>query len=282
MKYTSYLFFLLALTLSACSDTQRNSLVKLLSSDASDDSVAIQPEALDDNTYWSYFNGTYQDPTYSGYIKFSMEWDGKGAIRTVIWHPNTFAYHADYLTTLPAYAGLKPAQIDAIALHEQGRQLILGTALSIKDEQMNSDEWDFQFVSSDALPPELIARAIDTLKDHLPRATAAKSFYLPAPEQLSYATRESAAFAAAGVKLAQRASTSDRVCYANGWGVGYVKILNAAQLEAALLEGSIQSDEILVLESIPRELPAVAGIVIASPSSPSSHPALLAQMLGIP
>jgi hypothetical protein len=284
MKRISCLIFTTLLGLTGCSDSNMKSLSNLFQNNAesSESPVAVYPEVLTDDTYWSYFVGTYMDPTYAGYLKFSLELDDNGQIKTLIWNPNSYAYHADYLTTLPAYSGLVPAQIDAIALHDKGRRLLLGTALSIQGTSNSADEFDFQFVGEDPLTPDLIARAMKVLRSNLPKATAEKSFYLPAPQQIAYAVREASAFAAEGVKLAQRQATDDRVCYAGGWGAGYVKILNAADLETALKEGTIQSDEILVLESIPRELPTVAGIIIASPSSPSSHPALLAQMLGIP
>ncbi|RYZ53476.1 MAG: hypothetical protein EOP07_17740, partial [Proteobacteria bacterium] len=184
MKRISCLIFTVLLSLTGCSESSRKSISNLLQINGDTDisGVSVQPEVLNDDTYWSYFVGTYNDPTYAGYLKFSLELDDKGEIKTLIWHPNSFSYHADYLTTLPGYSGLTPAQIDAIALHDKGRKLLLGTALSVQGVGFESNEFDLQFVGEDPLTPATIAKAMTVVRSNLPKATAEKSFYLPAPQ----------------------------------------------------------------------------------------------------
>jgi hypothetical protein len=245
--------------------------------------VTVQPEPLTTETFWTYFVGTWQDPAYRGYIKFSIALDEQGKFSSLIWHPERFKYHAEHLSTLPAYAGLSAGQLDAISLHDQGRRLLLGTLLIPKsvDDYNHPPLADIQLMGLDPLEPELVHAVFALLSAHMPVVPDTLS-YLPVAEQIDFVTRELDRFQNLGIRLASRDTDQDRICYNAGWGIGRVRVVKHGELDGLLAEGAIGSDDILVMDEVPRELPLVAGIVVSQTSSPSSHPALLAGMLGIP
>ncbi|HET9239426.1 MAG TPA: PEP/pyruvate-binding domain-containing protein [Oligoflexus sp.] len=245
--------------------------------------VTVEPEPLTTETFWTYFVGTWQDPLYRGYIKFSIALDASGKFSKLIWHPERFRYHAEHLTTLPEYAGLSAAQVDAISQHAQGRRLLLGTLLIPKsvDEYNNPPIADVQLMSQDPLDPESVTAVFSILSTKMP-SVPETLFYLPGPEQMDFVLKDAARFEALGIKLARRHTAEARICYNAGWGVGHVRVVKKGELEGLLAEGAIGPSDILVMDDVPRELPIVAGIVVSRTSSPSSHPALLAGMLGIP
>jgi hypothetical protein len=245
--------------------------------------VTVEPEPLTTETFWTYFVGTWQDPVYRGYIKFSIALDDSGKFSKLIWHPERFRYHAEHLTTLPEYTGLNPAQVDAISQYTQGRRLLLGTLLIPKsvDDYNSPPIADIQLMSQDPLEPEFIKAAFTVLSANMP-SVPETLFYLPVAEQMNFVLKEAARFAALGIKLASRNSTEARICYNAGWGVGHVRVVKEGELDGLLADGAIGSSDILVMDEVPRELPIVAGIVVSRTSSPSSHPALLAGMLSIP
>ncbi|HYX34110.1 MAG TPA: PEP/pyruvate-binding domain-containing protein [Oligoflexus sp.] len=274
-------FILLVLCFSglSCSLTrQPRSSLNQLSGDFN-----VQPESLTPDTFWTYFVGTWQDPSYRGYIKFSITVDERGQFTSLIWHPSSFKYHAEHLTTLPTFAGLTSKQLDAISLYENGRRVLLGTLLipnSVEDYN-HPDLADIQIMGSDPLQPELVASVFDLLKGQMP-VPPRQLFYLPVAEQMTFVAKESARFQSLGITLASRTSEQNRICYNAGWGVGHVRVVKQGELDALLAAGAITANDILVMDDVPRELPVVAGIVVSQTSSPSSHPALLAGMLGIP
>jgi hypothetical protein len=245
--------------------------------------VTVQPEPLTTETFWTYFVGTWQDPAYHGYIKFSIALDEQGKFSSLIWHPELFKYHAEHLTTLPAYKGLTASQLDAISLHEKGRRLLLGTLLiprSVNDYN-HPPLADIQLMGQDPLEPELVKSVFELLSAHMP-IVPETLFYLPVAEQITFVTKELERFQKHGIQLAKRNLEQTRSCYNAGWGVGRVRLVKEGELAGLLAEGAIHSDDILVMHEVPRELPVVAGIIVSQTSSPSSHPALLAGMLGIP
>jgi hypothetical protein len=245
--------------------------------------VNAPAESLNPDNFWTYFVGTWQDPAYRGYIKFSIELDAQGAFQSLIWHPERFKYHADHLSTLPAYAGLNASQLDAVSLYEKGRRLLLGTLLiPVPVEQYNQPEMvDIQLIGLDPIQPEAVQAVFTLISQHLP-VPPQHMFYLPVAEQLNFTTQQKARFEALGIPFAARDLGHERICYNAGWGVGQVRVIQDGELDGLLAEGALGSNDILVLDAVPRELPLVAGIVVGQTSSPSSHPALLAGMLGIP
>lgn len=245
--------------------------------------VTVEPEDLTTETFWTYFVGTWQDPLYRGYIKFSIALDQSGKFSKLIWHPERFRYHAEHLTTLPEYAGLSPAQLDAISQHTNGRRLLLGTLLIPKsvDDYNNPPIADIQLMSQDPLEPEAVKAVFTLLSAKMP-SVPETLYYLPVAEQLNFVNKEAARFSALGIKLASRNAAEARICYNAGWGVGHVRVVKEGELDGLLADGAIGASDILVMDEVPRELPIVAGIVVSRTSSPSSHPALLAGMLGIP
>ena len=234
--------------------------------------------------FWSLFKGTYNNPTIDGYVKFSILVKKDGSLDQLIFHPKSFKYHADHLTTLDEFKGLSPAQIDKIAFYNVGRKLLLGTVLFVKGDKSAAEipwRWDIQLLSHDPLVAPYVKEALDLLKaPHALQLEALK--YAPVMEQKPYVKENLDSFSRAGIEISFGQSVEGRICYTDGWTVGRVRVLSNKEFEKQMEQGAISDQDILVLESVPRELPIVAGIIVSETSSPSSHPALLAEMLGIP
>ena len=77
--------------------------------------TTLKAEPLTRDNYLNYLKSTSQDDQYRGYVKFSIVLDQKNpddAFKELIFHPASYDYHADHLTTLPEFSGLNPEQID--------------------------------------------------------------------------------------------------------------------------------------------------------------------------
>jgi hypothetical protein len=237
---------------------------------------------LTSDNIWDYLVYSSADSNYMGYVKFSLTADGSGSFRSLILHPASFRFHAEHLTTLPEYSGLTPKQIDSISMRKSGRKLLLGTMLFRNQQNTYSLPWnvDVELISQDPLAVAEVKAALDLLaKKHDGRL--AEIAYSPVAEQRLYVSAHKDEFLAAGISLAQK-TMRDSVCYNSAWTVGRVQIMRATEIPTAMQNGRISTEDILVLDETPRVLPVVAGIIVGSESSPSSHPALLAKMLSIP
>ena len=65
-------------------------------------------------------------------------------------------------------------------------------------------------------------------------------------------------------------------CCANGWAVGQATDVPGKDIDAAYASGLLTTESVLITDAVPAEIPRLAGIIGLSPSTPSSHVALLA------
>ena len=218
-------------------------------------------------------------PTYGYIVKFSILLDNKGEPKTVWFQDSNLKFHSDFLTKLPEFKGLTRTQIDALALRQNGRQIFIGSILETRYSLDNEKpEHHLEILSEDPIPGPLIRKLSDFVLSRT-QGIIQNFYYAPSPEQRSYVDMNREAFVAAGVKLAQiSGSSTESVCYSSGWAIGPVKIVRAQEFSQAWSQGLISSADILVMDEVPRELPPFAALIVSSPTSPSSHPALLAEM----
>ena len=107
--------------------------------------------------------------------------------------------------------------------------------------------------------------------------------YIPTWEQSDSATRSQAFFQGRGFPVASldRWLGSNPV-YANGWTLGRLVYLPAAEITVAYADGRLRPGDVLLTDGVPAEMPLVAGIVSLRPSTPNSHVAILSRSFGIP
>ncbi|WP_050430880.1 PEP/pyruvate-binding domain-containing protein [Chondromyces crocatus] len=197
---------------------------------------------------------------------------------------NAFPFHGPFATArLDPFFGMTLEEYNQVSLYAAGQKAILGAVL-ISPNADAVPEYGIQLVRQDAYHPEMARIVLDLVKNSIVDAPpGTRSFYFPTFEQQASATANSAFFESAGfpVSSAERWINGDS-CYAPGWAIGRLKYVAPDQIEAAYASGALRPEDVLLTDSVPAEVPYVAGILSLSPSTPNSHAALLATSFGIP
>lgn len=193
-----------------------------------------------------------------------------------------YPFHVDFARArLTPFAGMSPAQFDAVTLRNAGRQALLG-AILIPPESAGA-EFGIQFVSNDPLPPEETARWFETVRRMIASQPGTQAFYIPTFEQTE-TTRENEVFfreRGIAVESSARWVSSDQ-SYSEGWAYGRLVFLPASQIAAAYGDGRLRPEDILLTDSVPAEIPFISGVLTLSPATPNSHVAILARSYQVP
>ena len=147
------------------------------------------------------------------------------------------------------------------------RRFILGTLAY----QTPVKRWTFEFWEGDLIPAELIQLTYDVVN---------KTFFKPVAFKPNSLRQEEASSALAGVERVLQSDIAKEQAYQAlniAKGLGRIHIITKLDDHV-----EIGSNEILVLDEVPIQLPPVAGIITSQPSTPLSHINLLAKGWGIP
>lgn len=194
-----------------------------------------------------------------------------------------YLFHGEFATQrLDPFVGMTIAQFDDASLHEEGQEAILGAVL-FSPRPGSVPEYGVQLVRKDAYAPEMARVVLDLVKKSIVAPAGVKSFYFPTYEQSASASMNEGFFEASGfpVSSAERWLEGD-ACYSTGWALGRLRYVPPDQIDAAYAAGELKAEDILLTDSVPAEVPYVAGIVSLSPSTPNAHTAILATSFGIP
>lgn len=216
----------------------------------------------------------------SRWVKFVLR--HTSSPRVVFQDSARFAFHYDFaVQQLPEFRGLTRAQFDAVTLHTNGQQAVLGAVLFPPTPTLR--EIGVQLVGADPYPRESVVAWLDLVRASLGLPEDVRFLYLPTFEQSGVARQEADWLAARGVTVASPArwAVQDQ-CYAPGWTLGRLVFVPAGEIATAYREGRLQPADLLLTDVVPAEVPPVAGILSLTPGTPNSHVALLAQSLGIP
>ena len=196
----------------------------------------------------------------------------------------TYPFHYEFARDrIPAFQGMSRAQFDAVTLENEGRQAVLGAVL-VPGDSISNPEYGVQLVGNDDLHPQLVEDVLATVAAHVTAPGGTREYYFPSGTSATCIDGKSADLAARGVALGgvDRWLVGD-ACYAPGWAVGKLVALPAAEIDAAYIDGRLTPDDILlVTDTVPAELPFVAGILTLQPSTPNAHSAILARSYGVP
>jgi hypothetical protein len=195
-----------------------------------------------------------------------------------------YPFHYDFaVDKLAPFAGMDRATFDSVTLHREGQEAVLGAVLVPQSWFSTTTEYGVQLVIEDEVHPELVRAIFELVVDHV-NADGLRPLYLPNPRQAMCLDEHASFFAGAGIEVGgvDRWIRGDG-CYANGWAIGEIVRLSAAEVDAAWLDGRLDHRDILLLDdAAPAEVPPVAGILTLAPSTPSSHAAILARSYGVP
>lgn len=193
-----------------------------------------------------------------------------------------YAFHFDFgRTRLAPFAGMTPAQFDAVTLRAAGRQALLGAVLIPPDSA--GQEFGIQFVSSDPLPPDEVVRRFETVRRMIAAGAGARAFYIPTFEQVEIARENEAYFSERGITVdsSSRWVSADQ-SYSEGWAYGRLVFVPASEIAPAYGDGRLRPEDILLTDGVPAEIPFVSGVLALSPATPNSHVAILARSYQVP
>lgn len=147
------------------------------------------------------------------------------------------------------------------------RRFILGTLAY----QNPVKRWTFEFWEGDLIPADQIQLAYDVIN---------KTFFAPVAFKPNSLRQEEATRAFAGMQRVLLSDIAKEQAYQAlnlAKGIGRIHIISKLDDHV-----EIGSNEILVLDEVPVQLPPVAGIITSQPSTPLSHINLLAKGWNIP
>lgn len=147
------------------------------------------------------------------------------------------------------------------------RRFILGTLAY----QTPIRRWTFEFWEGDLIPAELIQLTYEVIN---------KTFFTPVAFKPNSLRQEEATAALTNIQRVLQSDIAKEQAYQAlniAKGLGRIHVINKLDDHV-----EIGSNEILVLDEVPIQLPPVAGIITSQPSTPLSHINLLAKGWGIP
>jgi len=184
-----------------------------------------------------------------------------------IYYINTrrYKFHKDFVNG--TYLSLERGQVFFENNYlKPNRRFILGTIAY----QTPVRRWTFEFWEGDLIPPDQIKLASDILN---------KSFFTPVAFKPN-SSRQEEASTNLGLQRVLQTEISKEQDYQ---ALNVAKTIGRIHVIPKLDEHvEIGSNEILVLDEVPVQLPPVAGIITARPSTPLSHINLLAKGWGVP
>ena len=147
------------------------------------------------------------------------------------------------------------------------RRFILGTLAY----QTPIRRWTFEFWEGDLVTTDLIQLAYEVIN---------KTFFMPVAFKPNSLRQEEASSTLTGMQRVLQSDIAKEQAYQAlniAKGLGRIHIITKLDDHV-----EIGSNEILVLDEVPIQLPPVAGIITSQPSTPLSHINLLAKGWGIP
>ncbi|HEY3104475.1 MAG TPA: PEP/pyruvate-binding domain-containing protein [Pyrinomonadaceae bacterium] len=184
-----------------------------------------------------------------------------------IYYVNTklYKFHKDFVNG--TYLSLERGQVFFENNYlKANRRFILGTIAY----QTPVRKWTFEFWEGDLIPPDQIKLASDIVN---------KTFFTSVAYKPNSSRQEEASADLGIARVLQTEISKEQDYQALNVAKGLGRIHIIPRLDEHV---EIGSNEIVVLDEVPIQLPPVAGIITTKPSTPLSHINLLAKGWGIP
>ncbi|MEJ2704795.1 MAG: PEP/pyruvate-binding domain-containing protein, partial [Sedimentisphaerales bacterium] len=232
-----------------------------------------------------YPSEPFQSWTSPPYVKFTI-------ITKQGFDPNTvyyqdcqkYEYHYDFaLEWLEPFIGMTVEEFDEATLHEAGQQAVLGAVILAPWSDPPLNEYGIQFVRNDPYSREEVVRLFNVVKASVIAEPNVTAYYFPTYEQYAVARQNSDWFESRGIPTGSTAQWAEgNASYSDGWALGTLKFFAGDQIQAAFIAGDLLSEDIVLSDGMPAEIPSVAGVISLMPSTPNSHVAILARSQGVP
>ncbi|MDA7534797.1 hypothetical protein N8613_02575 [Verrucomicrobia bacterium] len=222
-------------------------------------------------------------PRYKGdltWVKFAIPLDQSGNV--YFQNSRAFPFHFDFATRfLPAFSGMNVTEFENISLIPATQEVVLGAVLFPSNPLVR--ELGIQFVGREFFSSEKVLNWLNLVSQRLRLEGDWQVFYMPTFEQKERAVEEASLFKQQGFPVDSPSRwVMEDALYSEGWALGRLQFVDANELEDAFSKGNLLSTDILILDSVPAEVPPVAGIIVLSPATPNAHVAILAKSQGIP
>lgn len=253
--------------------------------------VALSVTEITPSSFWKNQVTVPNDPFFvqgtpasqPGWVKFtSILLDGYDPNIVYYQDSNQYTFHYDFATEqMDPFIGMTVPEYFDVVLYEGGQEASLGALIIPYDDGIK--EYGIQFIRQDPYTREQIRDMFYMVESTVVAGPAYEAFYFPTYEQYPAAQADSAWLLAQGIKVGSIAQWIDgNICYSAGWALGELKYFAGEQIQSAYLSGQLKSNDILLTDGVPAEIPVVAGVMTLSPTTPNSHVAILAQTYGIP
>ena len=218
-------------------------------------------------------------PKETQWVKFTVLMDD---LATVYFQDgNKLKFHYDFGTKyIPEFDDMTHMEFDGVTLYHAGRRAVMGAVLF---SEKNS-EYAIQLVGQARLPAAMVSFLWHLVDGAIEKPGELMGLYMPTYEQAdsSGAVAEYLAQRNVPVVSAQRWETGSDAIYSFGSAMGRLVFVKGDKITGAFRNGDLTSDDILLTDHVPAEIPRVAGIVAMNPSTPNSHVAILAKNFRIP
>ena len=213
------------------------------------------------------------------WVKFTVLMDDL----TTVYFQNgsSIKFHYDFGTKfVPEFDGMSHMEFDRASLFHAGRRAVIGAVLF----SAKHSEYAIQFVGQDKIPAPMVRFLWQLVDGVIDKPETLRGLYMPTYEQADVSGNVAQALGEIDVPLvsAQRWETGSDVVYSLGWAMGRLVFVEGSKISEAFRSGKLKSDDILLTDYVPAEIPRVAGIIALNPSTPNSHVAILAKNFGVP
>jgi len=201
--------------------------------------------------------------------------------------------HLDFASILPPFDGFTQADLDRATLdNSPEKQAILGAVLfsprpwTGMPGPLALREVGVQLVGHDPYTFHIARTVLDLVAASFTSSDGGATpdvFYFPTPHQAEVARADADLFDAVGHPVATPYRWDPNAsCYTTGWAVGRLVHLESEAIDAAFRDGTLKHDDLLVTDRAPDPLPLVAGLIVKTPSSATSHAGLLSKTRDTP
>ncbi len=195
-----------------------------------------------------------------------------------------YEFHFSFaLECLPPFLGMSIEQFDAVTLQAAGQQAVLGAVILPPWHDPAYQEYGIQLVRNDPYTREETAKYFHLVKRFVLADPNVKAYYFPTYEQYPVAQQNREWFERQSIPIGSTAQWAEgNAGYSEGWALGRLKFVPGTEIQKTYATGELLSDDILLTDGVPAEIPAVAGIISLMPSTPNSHVAILSRSQGVP